>query len=83
VRGRPAATAAEVQEHWGTEESNRRKLQAIRVEIKTAFARFGMRPGSGYYVERDVIGVFGRKGLTLETRRYTLGAVLLDELVRE
>ncbi|MHC4470061.1 MAG: hypothetical protein ACYTDY_03085 [Planctomycetota bacterium] len=78
-----AASPKQIRKYWGTKESNQLNFRDLRVEVKMAFVRLGIRPGSGFYIERDRVGVFGRKGLTLQTERYVLDAALLEELTRD
>jgi hypothetical protein len=77
---RPVATEELVRRLWGTEDRNREEMNRLQNEFLRLLGTIGVRPDGSYYVEQDLFGRFGKKGVTLETRRVLLSEDLLKEL---
>jgi len=80
--GRKAATAGFVAKMWGNEEIASKRLEREIAAVREGLAAVGVIPGREYYIERDLIGRFGEKGVTIETVRTHLPKSLLDELLQ-
>ncbi len=81
--GRPFLRQAEVLRAWGPVERARKNLGILLRRAFVDLTTIAVRRGHDYYVERDRIGPFGKKGLTFRTERYVLDEKLIRELTTE
>jgi hypothetical protein len=79
--GRPVAEEALILRIWGSEAHVREKHNQLVELLREDLARVAVKPGRDYIVERERIGVLGKKGVSIETQRHDIPAKLLGELL--
>jgi hypothetical protein len=76
------ASAEYVVKLWGDGKLTRERLAKEVEALRRSLASVGVVPGRGWYVEEDRIGLLGKKGVTIETRRYLFPKSELEALLK-